>query len=188
MPDPTLESVAAKAGDMEQKLAAVIGHWLRANRVAEAARREAVLDRASYDSFPASDPIAPAALCDPETDAQQLECVIDGDELTLRCAPRGATAPDQVARVPTLTLQGERSDGGRLEVRVHVRSMPSAEQAVGHSEAALPDDPVHAGPVTGPVAGERRWGERRAGGTRRGIVPVERRSGRERRHAPAAAL
>ena len=40
-----------------------------------------------------------------------------------------------------------RPDGGRLHVRVHIRSVPSAQDSVERSEATLPDNPVHAGPV-----------------------------------------
>ena len=149
MSKTALRNVAAEAGDMQHKLAGVIWYWLQANRTAEAARRESMLDRASYDSFPASDPIAPAALCDPENEAQEVECVIDADRLTLRCVPQGATKADHAAREPELEFESERPDGGRLHVRVHVCAVPSAQNAVDQSDATMPDRPVHAGPVSG---------------------------------------
>ena len=148
MANEEFKSLAASGDDTEHKLVGVIWHWLRAYRVAEAARREALLDRASYDSFPASDPVAPAASADPETDDQSIECVIDNDQLTLRCLPRGSTpAPQANGGEPDLEFEGSRPDGGQLHVRIHLRSVPSAQGAVERSEATLPDDPVHAGPV-----------------------------------------
>ena len=148
MANEEFKSITASGDDTERKLAGVIWHWLRAYRVAEAARREALLDRASYDSFPASDPVAPAASGDPETDDQAIECLIDNDQLTLRCLPRGVTpTPAVEGAEPDLEFEGERPDGGQLHVRIRIRSVPSAQDAVERSEATLPDNPVHAGPV-----------------------------------------
>ena len=151
--------------ELEHKLAAVVLRWVRAYREAEAARLQAMVDRASYDSFPASDPVAPAASVESDEAPQQIECVINGDCLTLRCLPRGATATSHPStRDADLSFDGEMPDGAMLHVLVHVQSLPSAEGAVEKSEATLPSEPVHAGEVpkrgqTAPSGGPAEPGE-----------------------------
>ena len=46
---------------LEHRRLNLVRSWLRRSREASAAHTEAALDRASYESFPASDPMAPAA-------------------------------------------------------------------------------------------------------------------------------
>ena len=133
--------------ELEHKLAGVILRWVHEYREAETARLQAIVDRASYDSFPASDPVAPATSVESDDAPQELECVIDGDRITLRCLPRGARTPQTVTGNADLDFNGELPGGGLLHVRVQVLSLPSAQAAIEKSEATLPDEPVHAGEV-----------------------------------------
>lgn len=144
---------SAASAELEHKLAGIVLRWVRAFREAETARLQAAVDRASYDSFPASDPVAPAASVESDNAPQEIECVINGDCLTLRCLPRGATASNRAsAGDGDLSFDGQLPDGGMLHVRVVVQSLPSAEEAVERSEATLPARPVHAGEL--PARGE----------------------------------
>lgn len=159
--------------ELERKLAGVLGRWLQATRSAEKARREALLDRASYDSFPASDPVAPASMTEPERETQVIDCVIDGDSMTLRCAPHGASAAlDAAGHRADLEFDAVDAAGEAVHVRIHVHTVPSAEGAIARSEATLPDQPVHAGPVPragSPQAsgGPDHFGDRGASGASR---------------------
>ena len=169
----TDQNRSTAGAELEHKLAGVVLRWVRAFREAETARLQAMVDRASYDSFPASDPVAPAASAESDDAPQQIECVINGDCLTLRCLPRGAMASSQSATHDAdLSFDGELPDGGTLHVRVRVQALPSAQDAVGKSEATLPDEPVHAGEVpaqgqAGPSGGPARPGEMTATSPRR---------------------
>lgn len=144
----TDQKTSTANAELEHKLAGVVLRWVRAYREAETARLQAMVDRASYDSFPASDPVAPAASAESNDAPQEIECVINGACLTLRCLPRGATASKQTpVGDGDLSFDGQLPDGGMLHVRVLVQSLPSAEEAVEKSEATLPTEPVHAGEV-----------------------------------------
>ena len=128
MANEEFKSIAASSDDTEHKLVGVIWHWLRAYRVAEAARREALLDRASYDSFPASDPVAPAASADPDgTLASYAWTWGDGTE-----AGSGASATHAYAAAGTytVTLTVTDDDGDSSVVQQQVTVAPPAASPI----------------------------------------------------------
>lgn len=143
----TDQKTSTAGTELEHKLAGVVLRWVRAYREAEAARRQASIDRASYDSFPASDPVAPATSMEADDAPQEVECVIKGDCMTLHCLPHGARTSQGSAPGSDLSFEGELPDGGLLRVQVRVEALPSAQTAVEDSEGNLPSEPVHAGEV-----------------------------------------
>lgn len=160
----------------------LVADWLRRARTAESTRVEATIDRGSFESFPASDPVATAtATGERQPGLQAVDCTMRPDRLTFRLAPREA---ETGRPPPAWTVESEAGDGGRMSLRVWVLDGSEADTPV---PAALELEPVHAslrprghdrrggmdrrlaaGPM--PAGADRRRGERRsradgAGGT-----------------------
>lgn len=135
--DGTREHAVADAG-FEDKLLELVRNWMRKAREAASDRTEAAIDRASFESFPASDPVAPAAAStDREPALEEVDCTMECDRLVFRCAPR---EPDAHRAPPAWTLEGRAPDGGRMLLRVWIDDTPR-EQAVPQT---LTLEPVHA--------------------------------------------
>jgi hypothetical protein len=146
----------APAGDarLERQVLGLVRNWLRRAREASAARTEAAIDRGSFESFPASDPVAPAvSSTDREPALEEIDCTMHVDRLEFRCAPR---EPDASRPPPASTIEGDAPGGGRLRLRIWVDDEAPAESV----PQALELEPVHAS-----IRARRH--ERRGGGERR---------------------
>ncbi len=155
-PEPGSGTHAAGAAAdprLEHRVLALLRDWLRRAREASAARTEAALDRGSFESFPASDPVAPAVpSADREPALEEIDCTMRPDRIEFRCAPR---EPDPSRPPPSSTIEGDAPDGRRLRLRVWVDDMP--KDATPAQTLAL--EPVHAS--LRPRQHERRSGAER---------------------------
>lgn len=126
---------------LEQKVLNLFGSWLRRTHEASAAHTEAAIDRASFESFPASDPVAPAAASADRSPAlEEIDCTMSAGELVFRVAPASERQAHDERPPPAWSSEGELSDGRRILLRVWV-----AETAV---QETVPDtlelEPEHA--------------------------------------------
>jgi hypothetical protein len=98
--DPTHDArdTTLRDAHLEREVLNLFGSWLRRTHEASSAHTEAAIDRASFESFPASDPVAPAAASNDRSPAlEEIECTLSAGEPVLRCAQ----------------TEGELSDGRR---------------------------------------------------------------------------
>jgi hypothetical protein len=140
---------------LEHRLLNLVRSWLRRSREASAAHTEAALDRASYESFPASDPMAPAASqSEREPTLEEIDCTMSVATLVFRCA--GREGPRTEAAAPDWTIEGDAPGGGRIRMRIWVEDADAAADV----PSALELEPVHASMQAHRherrVAGERR--------------------------------
>jgi len=141
--DPTRESrdTTLREAHLERQVLNLFGNWLRRTHEASAARTEAAIDRASFESFPASDPVAPAAASNDRSPAlEEIECTMSPGELVFRSASSGERhAPDD-RPPPAWSSEGELTDGRRVLLRVWVKDTDAQD--------AVPDtlelEPEHA--------------------------------------------
>lgn len=167
----------ARAARLDRALRELADRWLRRAREAEAARVEAALDRGSFESFPASDPVAPASGPSERGPASaEVDCRLSADQLVFRLAPR---EPDAGRPPPTWTVEDDVGDGGRVRLRVWVEDAGAADGV----PAPLALEPVHAS--IRPRQHERRSGAERRAGSPPMPAGFDRRRG-ERRDAAAA--
>jgi len=151
--DPARTSAHGGAG-LEHQVLGLVRNWLRRSHEAGAARTEAAIDRGSYESFPASDPVAPSgSSTDREPALGEIDCTMRTDSLEFRCASR---EPDASRPPPASIIEGEAPGGNRMRLRVWVDGEPP-EAGIARS---LELDPAHA-------SIQPRQAERRAGGERR---------------------
>ena len=123
-------------------IARIVLDWLARMQLAEREYVEAELDRASFESFPASDPVAPA------TDMQRrtrlhIDCMLSEDRLSFARARRSDDNDSPAAsgeRVETLEI--EMPEG--LRVVIDVRQADAATNP-GREPLELP--PEHASQV-----------------------------------------
>jgi hypothetical protein len=163
---------------LEQQVLNLVRSWLRRSRESDAARTEAAIDRASFESFPASDPVAPAvASAERAPTLEEVDCTMTPRELVFRCAPR---EPDAGRPPPAWTIEGATGDGGRLRLRVWVDDAPP-EAAV---PATLELEPEHASIRA--RREERRSGEERRTLERSMPAGFDRRTAQRRADARAA--
>lgn len=154
--DPTRETEGDPKRDpqFERQLMNLVRSWLRRTREASAARTEAALDRASFESFPASDPIAPAAAQrEREPALEEIDCTMSLATLVFRCAGHDGPRVDRPA--PAWTIEGDAPGGGRL----HLRIWAEDDEGAG-VPSALELEPVHAS-MRAQNTQRRRVGERR---------------------------
>lgn len=177
MDRPNADPADAPAGDdtaLPRQLFALVRHWLRVSREANAARIDASIDRASFESFPASDPVAPAvATGEHEPSLAAVDCTLTPGELVFRLGPRG-DSPDALRPPPAFTIEGDTDGDGRLRLCVWVDDVAARDTV----PAALELEPVHASirarqherrsgverrsePRTMPAGFDRRVAERR---------------------------
>lgn len=122
------------------RLLAVLYEWI--DRVQEADREhlEAELDRGSFESFPASDPVASAVATQRRTTVR-IECEIDDDRLTFS---RGLRTEDpggpDVHGALSAMLEGETPSGVRVRIAIHSRD--GDQTATTPENLAIP--PEHA--------------------------------------------
>jgi hypothetical protein len=139
---------------LEHQMLDLIRNWMRRNREHAAARTEAAIDRGSFESFPASDPVAPTTDTGDHAPAiGEVDCTMRRNELVFTCAVREAD-PDRPP--PAWTIDGDAGDGTHLRLRVWVEDTPED----GPVPATLRLEPVHA-------SMRPRQQERRAGAERR---------------------
>jgi hypothetical protein len=151
--DPTRTSAHGSTG-LEHQVLGLVRNWLRRSHEASGARTEAAIDRGSYESFPASDPVAPAgSSTDREPALEEIDCTMRTDSLEFRCASR---EPDATRPPPASIIEGDAPGGIRMRLRVWVDGEPP-EAGIAQS---LDLDPAHA-------SIRPRQAERRAGGERR---------------------
>jgi hypothetical protein len=180
--DPTRDTSNADGrhdARLEHQVVNLLRSWLRMSGEASSAHTEAALDRASFESFPASDPVAPAAAPnDRRPSLEQIDCTMSVGLLTFRCTAR----PDEPLRddrpPPAWTIEGDAPGGGRLQLRVWVDDA-TPESAV---PATLELEPVHAS--IRPMDEERRVGTERRTAPRTLPDGFDRR--RIQRRAPSA--
>lgn len=155
--DPTRETQDDPQRDLrlEHQLLNLVRSWLRRTREASAVHTEAALDRASFESFPASDPVAPAASqTEREPSLEEIDCTMSIATLVFRCAGRDGPRVDRPE--PAWTIEGDAPGAGRLRVRIWVEDADAAADV----PSALELEPVHAS--MRPQMHERRVaGERR---------------------------
>jgi hypothetical protein len=158
---------------LEMQVLALVSDWLHRSREASAAHTEAAIDRGSFESFPASDPVAPAgSSTDREPGLEEIDCTMRLGLLEFRCA---AHEPDASRPPPASTIEGEAPDGRRMRLRVWVDDMQA-----GHGvPQSLELEPVHA-------SLRARLQERRAGADRRSLTRAMP-QGFDRRVAPRRA-
>lgn len=151
--DPARTSAHGGAG-LEHQVLGLVRNWLRRSHEAGAARTEAAIDRGSYESFPASDPVAPSgSSTDREPALEEIDCTMRADSLEFRCASR---KPDATRPPPASIIEGEAPGGIRMRLRVWVDGEPP-EAGIAQP---LELDPMHSSICPRQV-------ERRAGGERR---------------------
>jgi hypothetical protein len=154
-------NVPAQAGEdplhdarLEHQVLNLVRNWMRRRREASAAHTEAAIDRGSFESFPASDPVAPAISTAEHAPAlEEIDCTMCPDELVFRCA---TPETDGSRPPPAWTIEGDAPGGGRLRLRVWVDDT----KATGAVPQPLELEPVHA-------SIRPRQHERRGGGERR---------------------
>jgi hypothetical protein len=163
---------AATDARLEHQVLALVRNWLRRAREASAARTEAAIDRGSFESFPASDPVASAgSSTDREPSLEEIDCTMRTDRLEFRCAPR---EPDASRPPPASTIEGDAPGGGRMRLRIWVDDA-SPESGVPQS---LELEPVHAS--IRPRQHERRVGAERRTSVRKMPAGFDRRVGERR--------
>ncbi len=138
-PEPSSGSPSPPAdGRLEHQVLELVRNWLRRAHEASAAHTEAAIDRGSFESFPASDPVAPAVpSTDREPGLEEIDCTMHVDRLEFRCASR---EPDASRPPPASTIEGDAPDGRHLRLRVWVDDS-SPREGVPQS---LELEPVHA--------------------------------------------
>jgi len=173
---PALDKPLARPGPtLERQVLDLVCNWLRLTREANAAHTDAAIDRGSFESFPASDPVASAvATSEREPTLQVLDCRLSPEVLTFHCAPH-SDEPDALRPPPAYTLEGAIGDGSHLRLRVWVDDGPAHDPVPRN----LTLEPVHA-------SLRARQHERRSGEERR--VAAHAVAKRERRQAQRRAL
>ena len=140
---------------LEDQLLHLVRGWLRRSREASAAHTEAAIDRASFESFPASDPVAPAAASSARQPAlEEIDCTMRPGLLEFRCA---SDTPDPSRPPPAWTIEGDAPGGGALRLRVWVDD-DAPQEAV---PSTLELEPVHAS-IRASQPDRRSGDERRA--------------------------
>jgi hypothetical protein len=161
VPDPTSDSRGAGSAEdalsdptMSRQLLDLVRGWMRISGEASGAKTEAAIDRGSFESFPASDPVASAiATAERAPSEECVDCTMTVDALTFR---RSGTNDTQGSRPPpAYTLEADVPGGGSLTIRVWVDDV--APQAA--VPEALELEPVHAS--IRPRQQERRVGDER---------------------------
>jgi len=172
--DPTRETrdTTLREAHLERQVLNLFGNWLRRTHEASGAHTEAAIDRASFESFPASDPVAPAAASNDRSPAlEEIECTMSPGELVFRCAPSGERQGPDDRPPPAWSSEGDLSDGRRILLRVWVTDAGARDTVPDTLEL----EPEHA-------SLRARGNDRRSGHERRvrsGKAP----GGVERRHA-----
>ena len=129
--DPTPSDPGRGAGTpigdatLERQVLELVRGWMRRSREASAAHTEAAIDRGSFESFPASDPVAPVtSSTDRAPSLERIDCTMTPDELIFRAA---SVEPDATRGAPAWLIEGAARDGGHLCVRVWVDDSPGRQ-------------------------------------------------------------
>jgi hypothetical protein len=160
---------------VDRHLLGIVLEWIDRVQVADREHVEAELDRASFESFPASDPVAPS-LASQRRSTVRIDCEVSEDRLTFCRALRtdDPTGPE-VRGEPTDTLEGETPSGVRVRISVRTRAV-DPQDAVPESLELPPEHAsIDARQQERRIGSERRVRSQRPGN--------ERRSGTERRCA-----
>ena len=175
-PDPAYAAGQDRRRDasLEHQVLDLVRNWMRRHHEHAATRTEAAIDRGSFESFPASDPVASAiATGDHTPTLGEIDCTMQRNELVFRCAAREGD-PDRPP--PAWTIEGDTGDGRRLKLRVWVED--TSEE--GPVPATLELEAVHAS--IRPRQHERRGGAERRTASR--AMPA----GFDRRHIERRAI
>ena len=138
--DPTRETrdTTLREAQLERQVLNLFGNWLRRTHEVSGAHTEAAIDRASFESFPASDPVSPAAASNDRSPAlEEIECTMSPGELVFRCAGGERHAPED-RPPPAWSSEGELSDGRRIRLQVWVDDV-GARDAVPDTLALEPE-------------------------------------------------
>jgi len=173
-PDDAAGQDRRRDASLEHQVLELVRNWMRRHREHAAARTEAAINRGSFESFPASDPVASATATGDHTPALgEIDCTMRRNELVFRCAAL-ETDPDRPP--PAWTIEGDTGDGSRLKLRVWVEDLPEE----GPVPAMLQLEAVHAS--IRPRQHERRDGAERRTASR--AMPA----GFDRRHSARRAI
>jgi hypothetical protein len=180
--DPTRDTAeAGRDQRLEQQVVNLLRSWIRRSREAASVHTEAALDRASFESFPASDPVAPAAASnDRRPSLEEIDCTMSTGELVFRCASPAGSATRDDRPPPASVIEGDTADGGRIRVRVWVEDAAPGDAV----PSTLELEPVHAS--LKPNQHERRVGAERRTASRKMPQGFDRRQATRRGAAPAA--
>jgi hypothetical protein len=121
----TAGSTGGKAGDPAAQLAALVMGWIEDVQAANQEHLEAELDRASFESFPASDPVA-AASTNQRASTLRLECLVADDRLTFCRTARSDDSASPERGEPYDRLELETPDG--MVIIVEVRRDDDADE------------------------------------------------------------
>ena len=164
------------AMELDKQLLKLVSNWIRSVREAEDSRMEADIDHAVFETFPASDPISPAAASDERVArVEAIDCVIDGSTLTLSPAAQGDAVHG--GRPHAYVIEGDLPEGGRLNLRVWVEATPQEEAVPAALNVPAEHASIHA------MGEDRRDGAQRRQASRDLPGGFDRRSGQDRRVA-----
>jgi hypothetical protein len=176
--DEPISADGIHVADPGGQIASLVMGWIEDVQASNREHLEAELDRASFESFPASDPVAPAST-NQRASTLRLECLVSDDRLTFRRTARSDDSASPERGAPYDRLELETPDGMVIIVEVR-RDNDTDEERLDPLE--LP--PEHASIVS--RQDERRSGEDRRMSDGQRESPAngqrnERRSGDERR-------
>lgn len=164
--------------ELEKQLLKLVSNWIRSVREAEDTRVEADIDHAVFETFPASDPISPAAASDERASrVEEIDCVIDGATLTLSAAAHGDAVHG--GRPHAYMIEGDLPEGGLLRLRVWVEATPQEEAVPSALQVPAEHASIRA------MGEDRRRGQQRRQANREMPGGFDRRSGQDRRMATA---
>jgi hypothetical protein len=161
------------SGALNKPLLGLLFDWIDQVQAAAREHLEAELDRASFESFPASDPAAPS-MASQHRSAVRIDCVVAEDRVTFTRALRTDDTGPAVRGEATESIEGETPSGVRVSIDVRRRVEEDAA-----APQSLELEPEHASILP-------RQEERRSGNDRRtASAPPqrERRGGSDRRAA-----
>jgi hypothetical protein len=103
---------------LDKQLLEIVYDWIERVQEAEREHLEAEIDRASFESFPASDPASPATASQGESKVR-IDCELGADRLVFSRALRtdDPTGPD-VRGEPVGTIDGETPSGVRVRIGI----------------------------------------------------------------------
>lgn len=102
---------------LDDRLLATVLDWIGRLEQAESELLEAELDRASFESFPASDPVAPAVASSRRRSALRIDCEIADDRLVFSRALRTDDAASVATRgEPDEVIEGESHSGVQISL------------------------------------------------------------------------
>ncbi len=171
-PASAQDAPTAGQGEVSAQLCAVLTRWLEATSAQERERREAQLDRAVRDTYPASDPIAAQTGQGARDTLLEVDCHLAEGRLTMLARlVSGTGSASRIEPDPSDSFEADGPGGMRMRVKVFDNSSaPEPVPAPRRSSETDVVDRPGASDETGAASGssvdwpavERRLAERRA--------------------------